>query len=245
MSNDRAGQMAFESSPVENHAAPGHRLIASPWHTVLVVSTLGLNAYFGTLRAAASRQATNVNRPAVYGRTMLVEWLLLALVLAGVWLHGSPMSTVIGDRWRSARQVLNDLGIAIGLLVLSVLVVSMLGPHAHSAGTDPGVRFLMPQTTSEKYLWVLLALSAGICEEAIFRGYLQHQFVAFSRNIPVGIFLSAALFAVCHAYQGLRPALLIGFGGLMSGTVAWWRRSVRPGMIAHTLQDLLALVVAH
>jgi uncharacterized protein len=245
MSNDRASQIAFESSPVENESAPGHRLIASPWHTVLVASAIGINAYFGTLRAAASRDAANVHRPAIYGRTMLVEWLLLALVLTGVWLHRSPMSAVLGDRWRSARQVLNDLGIAIAFLVLSVLVVSILGPHSHSAGTNPGVRFLMPQTAGEKYLWVLLALSAGICEEAVFRGYLQHQFAAFSRNIPVGIFLSATLFGISHAYQGLRPALLIGFGGLMSGTVAWWRRSVRPGMIAHTLQDLLALFVAH
>jgi hypothetical protein len=103
----------------------------------------------------------------------------------------------------------------------------------------------MPQTANEKCLWVFLALSAGICEEAIYRGYLQHQFAAIARNIPVGIFLSAALFGVSHAYQCLRPALLIGFGGLIVGALAWWRRSVRPGMIAHTLQDLLALVVAH
>jgi membrane protease YdiL (CAAX protease family) len=245
MSNGSTGHPGFESSPTGSESTNGNRLVASPWHTVLVVSALSVNAYFGWLRASALRQAANVHRPAVYGRTMIVEWLLLALVLTGVWLHRSPLSTVLGDRWRSARQALKDLGIAIAFLCVSVLVVSILGPHSHSAGTDPAVRFLMPQTANEKCLWVLLALSAGICEEAIYRGYLQHQFSAIARNIPVGIFLSAALFGVSHAYQGLRPALLIGFGGLMAGTLAWWRRSVRPGMIAHTLQDMLALVVAH
>ena len=245
MSNGRTSHQALESSPAESESINRTRLVASPWHTILVVLALSLNAYFGLLRASTLRNETNVHRPAIYGRTMIVEWLLLALVLTGVWLHRSPLSTVLGDRWRSARQALKDVGIAIAFLCVSVLVVSILGPHSHSAGTDPSVRFLMPQTANEKCLWVLLALSAGICEEAIYRGYLQRQFSAIARNIPVGIFLSAALFGVSHAYQGPRPALLIAFGGLMAGTLAWWRRSIRPGMIAHTLQDLLALVVAH
>jgi hypothetical protein len=142
MSNGRTTHPAFESSSAESESTNGNRLVASPWHTILVVSALSLNAYFSWLRASALRQATNVHRPAVYGRTMIVEWLLLALVLTGVWLHRSPMSTVLGDRWRSARQALEDLGITIAFLCVSVLVVSILGPHSHFAGTDPSVRFL-------------------------------------------------------------------------------------------------------
>ena len=234
MSNGRTSHQALESSPAESESTNRTRLVASPWHTTLVVLALSLNAYFGLLRASTLRNETNVHRPAIYGRTMIVEWLLLALVLTGVWLHRSPLSTVLGDRWRSARQALKDVGIAIAFLCVSVLVVSILGPHSHSAGTDPSVRFLMPQTANEKCLWVLLALSAGICEEAIYRGYLQRQFSAIARNIPVGIFLSAALFGVSHAYQGPRPALLIAFGGLMAGTLAWWRRSIRPSAAPST-----------
>ena len=113
MSNGRTSHQALESSPAESESINRTRLVASPWHTILVVLALSLNAYFGLLRASTLRHETNVHRPAIYGRTMIVEWLLLALVLTGVWLHRSPLSTVLGDRWRSARQALKDVGIAI------------------------------------------------------------------------------------------------------------------------------------
>jgi membrane protease YdiL (CAAX protease family) len=38
-------------------------------------------------------------------------------------------------------------------------------------------------------LWVALS-SAGICEEAVYRIYLQKQFIALTRNVPAGIILS-------------------------------------------------------
>lgn len=174
-----------------------------------------------------------------------MEWLFLTLVLAGVWLHKTPLRAVLGPRWDSFRAFGSDLGIAVALLACSIVVTSLLGPHHAGVGTDPSVRFLMPVSVGEKWLWLLVALSAGICEEAVYRGYLQRQFTVLTRSAPAGILLSAAMFGAAHAYQGLRNALPIAAGAFLSGTVAHWRRSVRPGMIAHTLQDLLALVVAH
>lgn len=222
-----------------------NRLLAAPWHTAVVVATLGFNAYTGFVRSAALREAVTVDRPALYLRTILVEWLVLGLVLGGVWLHKAPLRSVLGERWRSPMQFLQDLGIAVAFVVVSVLMTSLLGAHGHAAATDPAVKFLMPATVNEKWLWVLLALSAGICEEAVYRGYLQQQFAGMTGSIPVGIVLSAVLFGASHAYQGVRPALIIAFGGLLSGMLAWWRKSVRPGMIAHALEDLLAIVVPH
>jgi hypothetical protein len=63
MSNGRTRDPAFESSPAETESTNGNRLVASPWHTILFVSTLSLNGYFGWLRASALRQAANVHRP--------------------------------------------------------------------------------------------------------------------------------------------------------------------------------------
>jgi uncharacterized protein len=92
-------------------------------------------------------------------------------------------------------------------------------------------------------LWIALSVSAGICEEAIFRGYLQRQFAAFTRSAPAGIILSAIAFGAGHAYQGSRMTVLIALYGLMFGLLAHWRGSVRPGMIAHAWQDSLSGLV--
>jgi membrane protease YdiL (CAAX protease family) len=99
--------------------------------------------------------------------------------------------------------------------------------------------FLFPRGAVEITLWIALSVTAGVCEETIFRGYLQRQFIALTKNIPAGILLSAAAFGAAHAYQGFRRVVLIGMYGAMFGVLAHWRRSIRPGIIAHAWQDAL------
>jgi membrane protease YdiL (CAAX protease family) len=94
-------------------------------------------------------------------------------------------------------------------------------------------------------LWVVLSVTAGICEEAVYRGYLQKQFMALTKSVPAGIFFPALAFGAAHSYQGWARASLIGVMGAMSGILAYWCGSVRPGMIAHTLQDVLGGFVRH
>jgi membrane protease YdiL (CAAX protease family) len=105
---------------------------------------------------------------------------------------------------------------------------------------SPRVQEILPRGPLESALWVALALSAGFAEELVFRGYFQRQFAAFTRRPPVAIVLQAALFGVSHGYQGLGACLRITLHGLLFGLVAAWRRSLRPGMAAHALTDLIA-----
>jgi hypothetical protein len=108
---------------------------------------------------------------------------------------------------------------------------------------------MLPHGGVELAFWIALSVSAGICEETIFRGYLQRQFMALTKNAPAGIILSSATFGAAHAYQGFRMVVLIALYGAMFGTLAYWRGSVRPGMIAHSWQDslngVLAVVMRH
>ncbi|MBV9573649.1 MAG: CPBP family intramembrane metalloprotease [Acidobacteriales bacterium] len=222
-----------------------YRAIANPLHTALVIFIECANAYFGKIHADAMRHAQTVNRLGLYGRTILIEWLILAIVLVGVVIHGSAVAAVLGERWRSRQKFLQDLAIAIVLLMLSIAVPSLLGPHTSHGSANPAVQYLLPQSTPERLLWLFVAISAGICEEAVYRGYLQHQFIAFTGSAPVGIALSAIAFGASHAYQGVRFVILISLSGAIMGIAAFFRKSVRPGMIAHISQDLFALFIRH
>jgi len=51
----------------------------------------------GKVRAEDLRNVANPDRIALYKHILLSEWLTLALVLAGVWLHGSSLLTVLGS----------------------------------------------------------------------------------------------------------------------------------------------------
>jgi membrane protease YdiL (CAAX protease family) len=89
----------------------------------------------------------------------------------------------------------------------------------------------------ETTLFLLLALTAGFCEEVIFRGYLQRQFAALTHAVAGGIVIQAILFGAAHGYQGWKLMLVIAVFGTMFGLMACWRRSLRPGMLAHFIQD--------
>ena len=234
----------METSALAPSVSDRYCRIAAPLHTILVLAAEGILAFSGKIRADHVRTVLDVDRIALYERTMLFEWLTFALVILGVRLHGTPLLTVLGDRWHSVRQVLKDVGIALAFWIGSTLVVSIFGSHTQRAASDRAVQFLLPQGGVEISMWILLSVTAGICEETVFRGYLQRQFMALTKSVPIGILLSAVAFGAAHSYQGLAGAARIGLQGALLGILANWRKSVRPGMIAHAWGDAFAGALA-
>jgi len=240
-------QLPVEAQPPVTVAAATDfvRPIASPWHTLAIIAIQAGLAYRGKASAARLQALVHPDRIALYERTMLFEWLMLGLVLIGVWWHGSSLLAVLGARWRSLRDFLRDFGIAVLFLVVTISLGSFVDSYFSNGAQSSAARAILPQGHIEMWFWVALSLSAGICEEGIYRGYLQRQFSAFTGSIPAGILLSAIAFGAAHSYQGLRHAVQIGVLGALGGILAYWCRSLRPGMIAHTLQDLIGGLAQH
>jgi hypothetical protein len=102
------------------------------------------------------------------------------------------------------------------------------------------VSTLLPQNTLEVVLWIATSLSAGFCEEVAFRGYFQKQFEAMTGTSAAGVTLQAILFGISHGYQGLQAIVMIILFGFLFGILAFWRKSLRPGMILHAWSDIYA-----
>jgi len=238
-----------ETSALGQPASDGYRRVASPIHTILVLAVLGGWAFWHKISADQLRVAANPNRVRFYLVTLFFEWLLFVLVVAGVRCSGASVLIVLGDHWRSVRQVLRDIGIAAGFWVVAWVLLWILGWLLRIAALGRNMDFILPHGGIELTEWIALSVTAGICEETIFRGYLQRQFMALTKSAPAGILLSAATFGAAHAYQGFRMTILIALYGAMFGILAYWRASVRPGMIAHAWQDslngVLAIVTRH
>ena len=218
-------------------------LIASPWHTVVVIVVWGVNSYFSAIHAGASRAGMGPGRPGIYLRTMAFEIVLLGIVAAGVWLRGASLQNLFGTRWGSVGQMFRDLGIGVVLLIVATAVVSILGGHQSGPDANRTIQFLLPQNSMEMALWVALSITAAICEEAIYRGYFQGQFAALTGNVPAGIVISGLLFGGAHLYQGVSRAFVIFVSAILYGVVVRWRGTVRPGMFAHGIQDCVAPVL--
>jgi membrane protease YdiL (CAAX protease family) len=132
------------------------------------------------------------------------------------------------------------MGIALLFWVLALVVLGAVAHLLHYERMGQNVRFLAPESSTEIVLWIAVSLTAGVCEETIFRGYLQKQLIAWTGNAPAGVLLSAAAFGVGHIYQGAKATVVIGVYGLLFGILAQLRRSVRPGMMAHALHDTVS-----
>jgi membrane protease YdiL (CAAX protease family) len=233
----------METSALARSTSDRYPQVASTLHTILVLAafagwTLGAKILADQMRAAA-----NPNRARVYLVTIFVEWFFFALVLVGVRRSGASILLVLGDHWHSARQVLRDIGIAAGFWIVALALLWVFARLLRVDALGRNLQFILPQGGAEIALWLVVSVTAGICEETIFRGYLQHQFMALTQSAPAGILLSAAAFGAAHAYQGFRMVILLGLFGAMFGILAYWRRSVRPGMIVHAWQDSLGGVL--
>jgi len=225
------------SAPVQS-ASNRYPRVASPIHTILVLVAIGAWAIGHKVFADHLSATANPNRMRFYAVTLFYEWALFVLVVAGVRRRGASVLIVLGEYWHSVRQVLRDIGIAAGFWIVAAMLLWIFGWLLRIAALGRNVSML-PHRGIELTLWIALSVTAGICEETIFRGYLQRQFMALTKSAPAGILLSAAAFGTAHAYQGFRMVILIGLYGAMFGILAHWRGSVRPGMIAHAWNDSL------
>jgi uncharacterized protein len=217
-------------------------LIANPLHTAgLLLIQLGLaagGAYMQS-RPSSGPNLAPEHRGIVplYVSMIALEWGLVWYVWGGIRHKGHRLLDLVGGKWSTWKNVAVDLAIALPFWVLwegtARLVHLVLGEsHAKT------VQVLLPQTWLEIVLWLALSASAGVCEEIVFRGYFQKQFHAFTGNVALAVVLQALVFGAGHAYQGMKQVVVISVLGALYGVLAAWRKSLRPGMIAHAWSDV-------
>ena len=211
--------------------------IASAIHTVVLLAVLGVWAYVGRMHATGMRTGPAPSHMAIYFRTLVFEWAVFAFVIYGIQRRGVTFRELVGPRWSTPGKVFLDIGIGIGFLLVSLLALGLVGRLLHNTSSLESVRFMAPRGFLEMTVWMLLSITAGICEETIFRGYLQRQFIAWSKVPAVGIVVSGALFGAVHIYQGADHAIAIAVLGVLLGVLAVMRRSLKTGMISHAVQD--------
>lgn len=136
-------------------------------------------------------------------------------------------------------------GVIIGLAggLLSGLVVPVIMIRRHPAAADKqleAIRFLLPTTIAQRWVFVLVCLTAGIAEEWIYRGFILHFLVSAlpAVNGWIIVVAAAAMFGIAHAYQGKAGTVLTGVLGFLFSLFYLGTGSLLLSMILHALLDL-------
>lgn len=182
------------------------------------------------------------------------EWPLAAigmsvyLLLLLAWLDGGgpPSATREARRfnlrlWRPAPDAWHGRNLAV-IVFLAVLIFALSPLDAMLAARQP-TPDLSPYPTTSLRLSLLLVgpLVSGVVEEAAFRGYMQSQLERFGQVVAIGV--TAAVFVLAHATHGLAMLAQVAPGyfvaGVLYGLLAWRSGSILPGIVVHTLGDIV------
>jgi uncharacterized protein len=88
-----------------------------------------------------------------------------------------------GGRWTSWHNLALDVAIAIpfwGMWELTARLVYLAVARVQT----PTTSYHPPSGFVEVFFWILLSVSAGVCEEIVYRGYFQQQFRAATGPEP-------------------------------------------------------------
>src|ERR1700729_3048492 len=234
--------MATTSVETNRPLNPERKLIAPLWHTIVFVLFILGYAYYGRTTVPRIEGMHLQSKVSLYLFMILLELLLVSYVwFLGVKPAGGSFRALIGGKWNSVVDVLRDIGIAF--LFWAVVIVMLVGLQL-SIGKRPqtakAVFMLAPGSLPEMIARIALSATAGFCEEFIFRGYLQKQLHAITGSDAAAVAIQAVCFGVAHSYQGVKSMITITVYGALFGILAVHRKSLRPGMIQHTMQDSFA-----
>jgi hypothetical protein len=183
-----------------------------------------------------------------YRSAMIGQWTLIPAALLASWTNGSALATL----GFVLPAITADRIMLVAIVAAIVLSQSPLIPYVRKRMVRSKsvrraiypLRNLLPRTEDEKRRWVGVAVTAGICEELLFRGFLFHYFQTyFDASVFGALMLSSLVFGVSHYYQGVSNMIRVGFIGVMLGLAFVATNSLFFPIVLHVLLDLGGLVM--
>jgi membrane protease YdiL (CAAX protease family) len=218
--------------------SPWHSLLSTPDAWVLTGLLAIVMPFFG-LRLYRSLTAGADPRPGaksrLYALLIVVQWLLLG-GLAIICRHHGITAAELGERL--GNPVLT-LGLSAGLLVLLGAMTAMNVRQLKAMNRETlekslrRLRRFLPASRRELLLFGAMALTAGICEELLYRGWLVAFLGALTGSIWLGVLIGGAIFGLGHSYQGPRGIVATGVLGLLFGAIFVGIGSLYPVQLIH------------
>ena len=212
-------------------------------HALFIVLAVLFPLRAGTFGFRRIQLASADERPrvrlSVYRQAMVIQW-GLALAALGLWVANAREWEGIGLVPRFGWGL---GGVIAGMLMMGFVVLRQrreaLGDDdalARLRGRMSRLELMLPHSREELSLFLKLSLTAGICEELLYRGYLIWYLSHWLPVYPAAA-LASLLFGIGHVYQGWRGVITTGFVGVFLAAVYLVTGSLYAGMVMHALMD--------
>jgi membrane protease YdiL (CAAX protease family) len=221
------------------------------WDFALILLVLGIAVpLLGRRRVGQlmrTPSTTKMDRLSLYATTLAFQWIAAAVILwraAAHGIRGAQLGLAIGNPALTAT-----IAIVLSALVLINQLFSLrrlVSNPAEARGLLPQLALkLFPQDNLERLAFFALVVTVAMCEELVYRGFVQCVFEDWSKgSVTVGVLGSAVYFSIAHLYQG-RPGLASTLlAGLVFAAARAWTGSLLPPIAAHFVADITVGLLA-
>lgn len=176
-------------------------------------------------------------------QTVIAAWTLTLTVLIW-WLSAERPFAALGLIWPAGAAAWITAALCLAALALyAVQIRSVLTSVAARASVraqitgSRGVSAIIPKSAGDMRAFAALGITAGICEEVLYRGYLLWYLSAL---LPwsAALIAAVAVFGLGHAYQGVRGILLTATIGGLEMAIYLWTGSLVAPIVLHVTIDL-------
>ena len=188
-----------------------------------------------------------------YWKIAVASWVcaVVAVLTVGV-LTVSTIHTVPREiSWLDAgsRGVAVMEGITAGMLI-AIMLPAVLALWSQKIRAKAGkaakrLAFLLPSSIRERRWWWLVCITAGICEEVVYRGFLLHYFhtLPFHLSLTWAMVVSSGIFGIGHLYQGVAGGVQTGVIGFVFAAMFVMTGSLVVPIVVHAVMDLRVLAM--
>jgi membrane protease YdiL (CAAX protease family) len=175
----------------------------------------------------------------LWSNSIVFLWGLVAPGVA-LWMLDRRSWTMVKLVAPHGWSILGTIGLLLAVVIFYARPVAVI---ARARRANKRIKFpkgaarRAPHTRAEFAWWMALSVSAGFCEEFIFRGYL-----IWLLQPMLGVWFAAAaaliLFAVAHAYQGATGVVAAGIVGGLFTLIVLVLGSLVSAIAVHMLVDV-------
>ena len=217
-----------------------------PWDFWLIFFVLGvILPWRGRVRVKkllAMPHVSTTERLVLYASTIAFQWFAVAVVAWRAWARGftaSQLGLTVPDRTRILVASIVGAATIAALQWLNLRRVGRIPAEARGSLQAIAERIL-PQSTVELLPYLALAITAGLCEEFLYRGFAMAVLVHVGLQAWAVVLLSSVLFGLAHSYQGRGGIVMTLLIGLILGSSRFIYGSLVPAIFWHSAVDVVA-----
>jgi len=204
----------------------------------VVFPLLGVRDYRLLLRR--TNEGVADARVKFYKGVLVFHWPLTIGLLAWWLLSGNSLESMglipVADGWPWAA-----IGVGVFAILAQVIYLAIVSRNADKL-TEVKKQIgdlanLAPQTPREDRLFDMVSITAGVCEEILYRGLLLATLVSLVGTWPA-VAITSLIFGLGHAYQGISGIAKTGMVGLVLALLTVSSGSLYIAIVLHAVIDL-------